>query len=337
MRLPGNIRFAFIAVIFMSAMFSITSCDRLHEHLAPCETGVRLRFVYDYNMDFANAFPSQVDCLTLLIYDSEGNYIRTQTAFKDETSDENWRMVIDLPAGTYSMLAYGGIQCEESSFAFVTPPAETPENRLQVRLDPQFLSENVDRPLHHLYYGALDITVPEAGAGTSYTEETVYMIKDTNDIRIILANDNGLPTDEADFEFTIVDNNTLLDWRNMPVDIPAQTYHPWAKGNVIAGLYASDVEAQMAYAEFSTSRLMRNSGALLRVTRVSDGSEVIRIPLVNILLLLKSERYRTMGDQEFLDRQSMWNLTFFLTQSGEWLKASIVVNDWLVRINNIEE
>lgn len=337
MRLPGKIKFAFLAVIFMAAMLSISSCDRLHENLEPCKTGLRLRFVYDYNMDFANAFPSQVDCLTLLVYDSDGNYIETRTAFKDETSDENWRMVIDLAPGTYSMHAYGGLQCEEASFAFVNPPAEIREDQLQVSLDPQYLSVNVDKPLHHLYYGALDITIPEAGAGTTYTDGTVYMIKDTNDIRIILANDHGLPTDEADFDFSIIDNNTLLDWRNIPVEMPAVTYHPWAKGNVIAGLYASDIEAQMAYAEISTSRLMRNSGALLRVTRVSDGSEVIRIPLVNILLLLKSERYRSMGDQEFLDRQSMWNLTFFLTQSGEWLKTSIVVNDWLVRINNIEE
>lgn len=48
---------------------NLASCDSFNEQLEPCPQGARLRFVYDYNMEFANAFPSQVDCLTLLVYD----------------------------------------------------------------------------------------------------------------------------------------------------------------------------------------------------------------------------------------------------------------------------
>lgn len=337
MRLLRNIIKNLLTILLPAVGISMTSCDRLHEDLDPCATGVRLRFVYDYNMEYANAFPSQVDCLTLLIYDANGNYIKSERATRPQTEDENWRMTLDLPSGKYRMLAYGGMLCDEASFSFVNQPESIPEEEVEVKLDPQYLSESNRKPLHHLFYGQLNLEIPPAGINTSYTEATVYMIKDTNDIRILLANDAGKPTDEADFAFTITDNNSLLDWKNDPVDIPAVTYHPWAKGNVVAGVYADGPEAQMAYAELSVSRLMANSSALLKVTRVSDGKEVISIPLVKILLLLKSERYKSMKSQEFLDRQSRWNLTFFLTGEDVWLKTTIVINDWEVRINNIEQ
>ena len=47
----------------------------IYNDLEPCSQGVRLRFVYDYNMEYANAFHSQVDCLALLVYDEQGNYL----------------------------------------------------------------------------------------------------------------------------------------------------------------------------------------------------------------------------------------------------------------------
>lgn len=66
-----------VLAALMTASFS--SCESIYEDLEACPHGVSLRFVYDYNMEFANAFPSKVDCLTLLVYDSEGNYVTTIT------------------------------------------------------------------------------------------------------------------------------------------------------------------------------------------------------------------------------------------------------------------
>ncbi|MDE6810924.1 MAG: FimB/Mfa2 family fimbrial subunit [Muribaculaceae bacterium] len=336
MRILGYLLRPMLMALLMIGLLPLTSCESLYDDIEACPTGVRLRFIYEYNMNFDNAF-SQVDCLTLFIYDSEGNYIGTRTGFKPEISAPEYRMTLDLEPGKYSMIAYGGMECEESSFSFVTPPESTREQDLDVELKPEYLLKTNDKPLHHLYYGALDIEVPEPGNGTTYTDGTVYMIKDTNDIRIILANETGIPTDEADFEFTIEDNNRVLNWQNLPAEQTMITYYPWAKGNVVAGIYGTDKTAQMAYAEISTSRLMADSHAVLKINRVSDGFEVASIPLITFLKQLRSDRYKWMTPQEFLDRQSMWNLTFILTGSGEWTKVSIVINDWLVRINDIEQ
>lgn len=327
----------YVAVLLLTIVPTLMSCDRLHEDLEPCKTGVRLRFVYDYNMEFADAFASQVDCLSLLVYDKDGNYLRTVTASEVQTHDENWRMDIDLPAGQYSLLAYGGMECEKSSFDFVPQPESVSEQSLEVVMKSEYLTRSNDKPLHHLFYGRLDLLIPPAGNGTTYTEATVYMKKDTNDIRILLANDRGQSTDADDFEFTITDNNTRLNWLNIPVDTDNSTYYPWIKGNSTVGVNDDNIPVQVAFAELSTSRLMADSHAMLYINRVSDGKEVVRIPLVNILLLLRSERFSNMKPQEFLDRQSRWNLTFFLTGEGEWLKSEILINDWVVRINNIDQ
>lgn len=328
----------FVRIILMSMLVIFAnSCDALHEDLEPCPQGLRLRFVYDYNMEFANAFPSQVHCLTLLVYDGAGNYIRTVTVTDRELlSDENWRMTLDLPAGDYSLLAYGGMACDGSSFSFDPQPQTTVMQNLEVNLLSSLLTDPKGPDLHPLFYGRLNVSVPENG--TDYTEATVEMMKDTNDFRILLANENGDPINADDFIFTITDNNTRFNYLNDIISTENVTYYPWDWGNAHVGVLPdNDERFSVVWAEFTTSRLIQDSTAKLTVVRKADGQKALSIPLVEVLLLLKSEHFRKMGDQEFLDRESRWNLTFFLTGNGIWAGVSIVINDWIVRINNIND
>ena len=39
---------------------ALPSCETIYEDLDPCPHGVSLRFIYDYNMEYANAFPKKV-------------------------------------------------------------------------------------------------------------------------------------------------------------------------------------------------------------------------------------------------------------------------------------
>ena len=49
-------------VLAVAALLS--SCHGIYNDLEPCSQGVPFCvFVYDYNMEYANAFHSQVDCL----------------------------------------------------------------------------------------------------------------------------------------------------------------------------------------------------------------------------------------------------------------------------------
>ena len=44
-----------------------------------------------------------------------------------------------------------------------------------------------------------------------------------------------------------------------------------------------------------------------------------------------------MDKQEFLDRESEWSMLFFLDADHVWLKTEIKINDWVVRVNEIQE
>lgn len=312
---------------------SLSSCESIYEDLSPCPHGVSLRFVYDYHMAPAgNAFPKSVDCLTLLIYDQEGNYVGMRSVTGPELQDEAYRMQLDLEAGTYRFVAYGGMACDESSFVFRRPApgdgVKLAENGVLLDAD---LSAPVQKRLHGLYYGSLMLETSDM-----YREGTVEMMKNTNNIRIVLQQMNGDPVTAGDFEFSITDDNTLFGWNNDLIPNGTVTYLPWAKGEASTGVTDDDREVVVAYAEFSTSRLMMKNSPRLLVRRVFGGRDVVDIPLNNYLLLLKSELYARMEAQEFLDRESEWSLVFFLDKNSVWIKTYIKINDWTVRVNDAQ-
>lgn len=324
-----------MATIAMAAAITpFFSCDRLRENLEECDHGARIRFVYDFNMEFANAFPSQVDCLTVLFYDSQGRYVTTRTNSSSDLADENWRMVVDLDPGTYTILAYGGMDCPEASFSFTSDPATTLMRDIEVELKPVYLNRLEGLPLHNLFYGNLALTVDPTD--TDYRDVTVYMKKDTNNLRILLQQVNGSKIDEADFDFKVTDDNTLMAWDNNVIPTQTVTYVPWAHGNLSPGELPDDEgQASVAYAEFSFPRLVTGNSPRLIVTNKKDNHVVINIPLINYLLLLKSDLYAGMLPQDFLDRESRWKMLFFL-QDGIWLDTVIEINDWVVRINKAD-
>lgn len=324
------------AATIVAAAIGLNSCSLVNDDLDPCPQGVILRFVYDYNMEYANAFPPQVDCLTLLVYDQAGNYVRTITETSSVLADENWRMTIDLPAGQkYHFVAYGGLECSKSSFHFVNTPAEGSKlSALQVAMDANCIGADPGIDLHPLFFGDLDLAIP--ANSLDYVEATVYMLRDTNSIRILLQNVDGTPVNPDDFNFAITADNTLMAYNNDVVPTPQGiTYSPWAKGQNTVGSMDNGDLASLAYAEFSVARLIDGASVRLNITNTKTHEDVLSIPLIKYLLLLKSERYKNMDNQEYLDRENRWDIILFL-RGDRWYDAYIKVNDWTVRINDAE-
>ena len=334
-----NIISQYVSVVLgaMLATVALSSCERIFEDLDPCPHGVSLRFVYDYNMEFANAFPKQVDCLTLYIYDDKDNYVDTKIVTGEELQDEDYRMTLDLEKGNYHFVAYGGLACDKSSFSLLqTPAADSKRTDLRTAMDADCLTVPERRNLHDMFWGQLTLATADL-----YSEGTVKMMKNTNSIRIVLQNVDGTSVKVDDFDFEIIDDNTLFNYDNDLLPNGDITYIPWAKGQAQTGVSIVGPDqvvprpVEVAYAELSTSRLMTKNSPRLLVKRHEDAETVIDFPLNNYLLLMRSDRYSDMGDQEYLDRESRWTLYFFL-QAGIWLQTRIVVNDWVVRINDIE-
>ena len=324
----------------------ISSCERIYDDIEPCPHGVSLRFVYDYNMEYADSFHRSVDCLTLYIYDEQGNYVGTETVQGEQLRDEDYRMRLELEEGNYHFVAYGGVACGGKTFSIVDEPnAGSKDTELRVELDRERLNAAVpqERRLHDMFWGELTLATADL-----YRDGTVAMMKNTNNIRIVLQQEDGEPIDVDDFTFRITDNNSLFDYRNdlITEGVAPVTYTPWVTGQAqtgvsIVGNNVVENTVSVAYAELSTSRLMTKNDPRLRIERRSDGGTVVDFPLLTYLTLLRSERYalppyNMTDDQEYLDRESDYVLFFFLRADQSWLDTKIVVNNWVVRINNAE-
>ena len=333
----GLLRSVMAAAAAITAPAILTSCDAVIDDALPeCREGLEVRFIYDYNMEWANAFPSQSHCLTLYVYDKEGRLVKTQSETGEPLADEGYRMHVDLEPGEYTLMAYSGLDCADASFSFTSDPETTLLPDLDLRLRPSLLEGTEGHRLHTLLWGRVEATVPE-GETLEYTTVTVPMMKDTNNIRVMLCNLSGEPLGEDDFTVDITDDNTLLSSATNDV-LPAGevTYRPWTKGTASAGVLPDGAESVIAFSELSTSRLIAGHDARLVVTRTRDDRRIIDVPLINFLLLLKSQEFERLGSQEFLDRESRWALTFFLQGDGSWMNVYIRINDWIVRINNTE-
>lgn len=322
--------------------FLATGCDMVNEDLAECPTALTLRYVFDYNMERANAFHSQVDCVTLYILDSEGNLIDKLEETSSVLSDESYRVNLDLEPGTYSFVAVGGSACEKTSFHITHPQHGEHRNVLNMQLP---LDENreSDAKLHDLFFGEVSNVVVERYKNT---QVTLPMIKDTNSLQVMLQELNSpFIVDVDDYEFHIEADNDFLGPDNEPVSTGGMTYRPHTLENKMAGyavtsgnyLYTDEnTPVQVASTEFHLSRLMTQNAdkTFLVVTSKEKGAVNIRVPLIDYLAMSRHSGHSWIqSDQEYLDRQSTWNLMFFL-QSGRWVETTVAVNDWIVRFNH---
>lgn len=329
-----------VAAVTMTAM---SSCGSVFDDLDPCPAGIEMRFVYDYNLESANAFPAQVDCLTLHLYDADGNFITTVTETSSALADEDWRMTLDLAPGSYHAVAYGGIECDKASFSHAAVPAGGSHFS---SISMQLSDDHIGKRLHDHFHGALDFSIdPDA---TEYTKVTMKMTKTTNHFRILLHQLNNEPLDGKDFEFFIKDDNAELDHANSPVAGHQITYPAWTTGHTSepagsrSNVSVDDSSAelnghapQLAFGELSTSRLHLKNSPRLIVRSKETGRDIIDISLNTFLLMSMSEA-ATWGAQEYLDRCSMWNMTFFLDEDRRWLQTRVIINGWAVRVNDIE-
>lgn len=316
----------------LAAVAAITSCSTIFTDMSDCPRGMSLQFIYDYNMSYANTFHMKNDCMTVLVYDTEGNIVATKTESGEVLADEDYRMEIEVPDGDYDILAYGGVQCDKSSFMLKEASVKSvPENINTLYVEMNHDNLTSCQQLHNLFYGRKEVRIDG-----EFVKESLSMVKNTNNIRIILQQAQGNPLKASDFTFSLTDDNTMMNNENEIIPNGTITYSPWTSGEKIVGISdQGETPISVAYAEFSTGRIMAGSGSKLIVTNKETGKVVFSVPLDKYLLLLKSDLYSSMSDQEYLDREDEWSLVFFLDSGLRWINTHIIVNDWTVRLNHI--
>ena len=329
-----------MAILTMVAVvLTFLSCTRSHifEYEGDCEVYYDIRFKYDYNIKYADAFANEVNSLALYIFDEDGILIeKVVTTDKEELSKEDFHIRLELPAGCYTLLAWGGLG-EEESFDMLAEEeiGRTRIEELQVRMHRAYDEGRAysDKDLAPLFHGIMELdVVSEPGT----YKKTMSLMKNTNVVRIVLNEMSGHAMDSKNFTFEITDHSGLYDYDNTRLDDEAITYKPWYIEEIYADFDESSTRStniNAVLAELTIGRMMATESPILRVLNSQTGEQILRLPLAEYMLLIKGNYHKAMGDQEYLDRQDEYSLTLFLDE-GKWMSTQIVINGWRVVIND---
>ena len=297
-------------LLLLLVLFSCTSID---ETLPECRLYVRFR--YDYNMEFSDAFASQVNRVDVFVFDKDGTFVIKKSE-QGETLGGSYRMPLPLPAGEYRIAAWAGMS---DDFEMPEPVAgKTTLEELTVRMKrEESLVHN--KALNPLWYGGVQAV---SFTGRQEQTETVSLIKDTNKFRFILQKSGpGEELDINDCLFEIRADNGYYDWNNDLLDDDMISYRPY---------YLEKVEDVGIVVEMNTMRLLEHKKVYLTLTRKSDGKELMKVDLIPYLLLTKMEGHNIPA-QEYLDRQSEYAIVFFYNpELLNFLSTKIMINGWTI-------
>ena len=323
-----------------ACMLALHACNSvIYDDEGDCSVNYRVRFRYDYNMKYADAFAHEVNTVTLYLLDKSGSVVWQRTEQGEALASGEYAMTVDVPPGQYDLLAWGGT-ADKGSF---TIPQATAGTELTCTLNRQhdaegaaFVTEDLDR----LFHGWL----PEQTFGDTegtYTY-TVPLVKNTNNVRVVLQHLSGEPVDKDKFSFTICDDNGSMDWDNTLLPDEPVTYYAWHTDSGEAGM---DTQARSvndaarsvfsaAIAEWTVPRLVKGQETRLTVSNKETWSPVFSIPLIDYALLVKGFYNRDMDDQEYLDRQDEYDMVFFLDERDRWIDSYIYINSWKIVLQN---
>ncbi len=341
-----------VALIAVLPLTILSSCDSvIYDDEGDCSVHYRLKFRYDRNLKWADAFANEVTSVHLYAFDPQGLLVwKTDDTVEPEEA-AGYYIDLDLPVGDYQLLAWCGLHNDgQRPESFSVPDAvvgKTTMEQMQCSLNRLREADGAhsrDR-LYRLFHGRLDVNLPEDLDGGTY-EYTMPLTKNTNHVRVILQHLSGEDVDADDFDFKIEDENGLMAHHNGLLDDENITYHPYLTQTGVAGVGKDDSRATIinvkgAIADFHVARMTEGHGRKMILTITNDtGGTVARIPVIDYALLAKGyyeEEYgHTMTDQEFLDREDDYVMTFFLDESNNWLSTQVLIHSWMVVPQNIE-
>ena len=330
-------------MVVLIAGFTFTSCSTIFDYEGDCSFTYHVKFKYDKNMLYADAFAGNVTYVSLYAFDAEtGLLVFADTESGDALKAEDYTMPLDLEPGIYDLLAWCGSAVADNKV--IVPEVEIGKTTLadvDCMIDRVVTGEHSSCVLDNmgsLYHGIERITLTD---DEGEHIKVLNLTKNTNKVNIVLQHLSGIDVDPNLFTFRIEDNNGHMDHQNNIIS-DSITYHPWSVRAGSAGIDANIrdtltrattmTSVSVAVAEFNVGRLMKENEPMLSIYNVEENKKILSIPLVDYALLVKSADTggRTMSDQEYLDRQDGYSMTFFLDEHGDWASARIIINSWLV-------
>lgn len=298
-------------LLLLLVLFSCTSID---ETLPECRLYVR--FLYDYNMEFSDAFAAQVNSVDVFVFDKEGTFVMKKNEQGESLAGGSYRMPLQLPVGEYRIVTWAGMSDAFEMPELVAGKSTLEDLTVRMRREESLVHNKTLKPLWYGEVKTVNFT------GKQEQTETVRLIKDTNKFRFILQKSGpGEELDINDCLFEIRADNGYYDWNNGLLNDDVISYQPY---------HLEKVEDVGIVVEMNTMRLLEHKKVYLMLTRKSDNKELMKIDLIPYLLLTKMEGHNIPA-QEYLDRQSEYAIVFFYNpELLEFLSTKIVINGWTI-------
>ena len=332
------------AALGFACALSLCACHDsfIFEDEGDCSIHYKLKFRYDMNLLWADAFSSMVKSVRVYAFDEDNFLVKEYMENGPQIADPGFAIDLDLPAGEYHLVAWCGIDNKDiEKQSFVASSGEGMRLQdLTCGLNTQSLNNTLysDSHLQFLFYGNLDISIEESDDKGGDLYYTMPLVKDTNHIRVMLVQLSGKDTDVDDFTFSIEDANGTMNYKNELIGNTNVVYSPWSLSSAEMSLENSNGLANTisAVADIDISRMTvaDEDKMNLSIRNAESGEMVANVPLIQYALLAKDYYEFAYGHdmtpQEFLDRESEYTMTFFLDENLRWINSYIYINSWRV-------
>lgn len=353
----------------MMAVAMLAGCDNaIYDDEGDCDIHYRLRFRFDHNLLFSDAFSSQVHSVAVYAFNPDGTFAWQREESGWDLATQGYTMSLDgVAPGEYTLIGWCGMDnsfIESRAESFTLPeliPGETTMQVLKCMMEREIredLSHHSSVDLWPLFHGTTeDVEIIDPDSYEADGQTVVYEMplkKNTNRVRVILQQLSGVDIDADKFTYTIETDNGTMGHDNEVLDHTTITYHEWNKEEGVGGIIVDGsgepapagagargvTQAKAAIADLTVARLIKGRATTLTVYN-PDGKVAASIPLVDYALMTKGN-YDTpipaqqMTDQEFLDREDTYTLTFFLDPDLMWSGVSVWINSWRVISKDVE-
>ncbi len=327
---------------FVAGCLAFCACEsRLFDYEGDCNTYYKVKFRYDYNMKYADAFTNEVDYVTLYLLDENGMVVWQKTEEGDVLKSPDYEMEIDVAPGVYSMLAWAGTKDKDSwNIPSGTKATEMTRTLKDSRTDDgqSYMDKDIDR-LFHGWLGNQEFKdLGDVGGTVNFT---ISLVKDTNHFMVVLQHIAGdVEMNKDDFEVYITDSNSKMNWDNTLIQSDPTKYYSWYKTEGVAGVNFGTESKATAFsaviAELTIPRMVVGQRPTLTVYNVKKDEITLSIPVIDYAMLVMGYYNRDMDKQEYLDRQDEWQMVFFLDDGQRWIDTFIYINSWRVVLQNAE-
>lgn len=323
-------RIKYISGIFLLMIVALTSC--VYDDQSDCTLDLKFRYVY--NMQNTDGFAHEVDKVDVYVFDETDRLVGQYSAGVEEGLD--CTMQLPLPAtGRYTFVAWAYSQDQKDELSYFEIPAAKDCDLLEdltARL--RQTSDRADHKLNSLLNGVLETEV--SGENRHLT---IDMMKCTNALRVILMPSRaGQTLHSEDFDIHIEGRNGWLSYDASTYQEDPVNYYPYyqmleRKDSVDSK--AAEIDNAVV-ADLNTSRIIYGSNPRLVISNNKVGRDILDIDLAWFLSLQAiGEHKGEWGNQEYLDRQDEYAMTFFI-DNDIWMRTHIIVNGWVLSLEETE-